>query len=104
MDANRLYCAITDQMSIPAISDRDAAIENLETILDYYEHDLTKAIENGKPIFAEWCNTRRKDSQFYSQLNPGWLTWWLKRIAPHPKVDTVSSVAEQIAREVRAHQ
>lgn len=102
-EAERLYQTITGQISMPTLG-ADAAREDLANILDYYDHDQARAVEAGRPVFAEWCNTVGKSGRNYSAINPGWISKWLERIAPHPKVDTVSSIAEKIAREIRANQ
>lgn len=97
MEANRLYQSITGQISIPTLG-AEAALEDLSNILDYYGHDIVKAETAGKPVFAEWCNTKGKSGRNYSPVNPAWTTKWLERLAPRPKVDTVDSIAQRLDR------
>jgi hypothetical protein len=102
-EAEHLYQSITGQISMPGLGS-DAAREDLANILDYYGHDFSKAEAAGKPIFAVWCNTRGKNGRNYSPVNPAWTTKWLESLADRPKVNTVNSIAEKIAREIRANQ
>jgi hypothetical protein len=98
-DAQKLYLAITDQFCIPQ-PDLETVEESLGSILDYYDHDIAKATALGKPVFSEWCNTRGKSGRNYSPTNTAWITKWLERLAPRPKVDTVDSIAQRVARDL----
>jgi hypothetical protein len=98
-EAEHLYLDITQQICIPG-PNTEAALEMLTNILDYYEHDSVKAAAAGKPVFSEWCNTRGKTGRNYSPTNPAWITKWLERLAPRPKVDTVDSIAQRVARDL----
>lgn len=96
--AHNLYCSITGQMSIPSAA--QSALEDLKTILDYYDHDIARAKESGHPVFAEWCNTIGKSGRKYSAINPGWISKWLERIAPRPEANEAESYADRAARQL----
>jgi hypothetical protein len=100
--SEKLYLDITQQICTPG-PNTEVALESLSNILDYYEHDGEKAAAAGKPVFAEWCNTRGKNGRNYSPTNPAWITKWLERLAPRPKIDTVDSIAQRLARDFGAN-
>jgi len=83
--AERLYQQVTSQVTIPS-GQIDGALQDLETILDYYGEIDEGVIQQGKQIFSNWCNTRGKNGKNYSKTNTAWLGWWLEALAPQPGV------------------
>jgi len=94
-NAETLYQSITGQPCIPP-DKRDSIIEALANILDYFEGRQERAIESGKPVFAEWCNTIGKNNRPYSPINPAWITKWLERLAERPQFDTAALEAKRM--------
>ena len=81
--AVQLYQDVTGQVSIPNTQDLDRHLDNFMDVMNQYQ-DYDTMVKDGKRVFAKWCTTKRKDGQFYSKVNPGWVTKWLEELAPKP--------------------
>jgi len=81
--AVNLYQDVTGQVSIPNTQDLDRHLDNFMDVMNQYQ-DYDAMVKDGKRVFAKWCTTKRKDGQFYSKVNPGWVTKWLEELAPKP--------------------
>jgi hypothetical protein len=101
--AYQLYQYVTGQMSIPSLT-QTQALTDLQTIFDHYGKNFDRAVEEGKEIFAAWCNTTGKNGRNYSPTNTAWLGKWLEKIAPVPESipNTAASIAERIRRDALA--
>jgi hypothetical protein len=100
-DSQTLYCKVTSQTCIPG-EKIDEALHNLSGVLDYFQGDVDRALPQGKAIYAEWCNTPRKNGGgTYSPTNTGWINRWLSRLAEIPKQDTITSELERYRAKVR---
>jgi hypothetical protein len=99
----QLYQRVTGQISIPSTSQAQA-LADIQTVLDHYGKAWDRAVEEGKEIFAAWCNTTGKSGRNYSPTNTAWLGKWLEKIAPVPDAiqNTVAGIAERIKRDAIA--
>jgi hypothetical protein len=83
-EAEALYQQVTGQVSIPP-SKADMALRTGELILDYFQGDLSKAVDHCKVDYAKYCSTIGRSGKPYSPLGLGWMDWALERLVPRPE-------------------
>jgi hypothetical protein len=95
-DCANLYIKITNQPIVP--SAHPEAYSELQAVLDLYHNDFDKALQEGKAIFANWCNTKGHSGKTYARTNTGWIGKWLEELAPQPEEDE-EALKEKIRQE-----
>lgn len=102
----KLYQQVTGQACIPP-AHLTEIYTSLQALLDYYGTNWTRAVEEGKDIFATWCNTIGKNGHKYGALNPAWLGKWLEKIAPvpdNPHASSMDVILDAMRKEMEAAQ